>query len=63
MATDTYEPGQVLLDADGKTWEVQGINEDESERSYILTNSRDPSTRSVRVAEIGQYYAPVNPGE
>lgn len=62
---ETYQPDQALIDADGKKWVVQGIDEGEDgQQYYILTDEprSSTSTRRVKVSEIGEYYAPASPG-
>lgn len=58
-----YEPGQVLLDADGERWEVSGIQGEGEEGRYVLSRLRpgDPDTRTVKLSEIGVFYGPANP--
>lgn len=63
METATYPPGQILVDAEGESWEVRGILGEGQERHYVLASRRGTSTRSVKVSEIGEYYAPVKPAD
>ena len=61
---ETYQPDQVLIDADGMKWVVRGIDEGEDGQKYYILMDEPRSgtgTRRVKVSEIGEYYAPASP--